>query len=104
LSEEEVAAVWSFAKDLTQREVAIQEVVIKEAQAPYGVLTGIAEEAICTDEEERQTTPQLATPDELLNFLAFGPPGFLPGELDLLMADVEHARDMELEALCQATC
>ncbi len=34
--------------------------------------------------------------EELLDFLAFCPPGFLPGELDRLLTDIEHVREMEL--------
>jgi hypothetical protein len=98
LSEDELAAVRAFVEELTRREVAVQD-----AQAPYAVRARTAEETVRPDEPERQTVPKLATAEECLDFLAFGPPGFLPGELDQLLADIEHMREMELDTPCQPT-
>jgi len=42
----------------------------------------------------------LGTLSESLDFLASGPPGFLPGELDQLLADIDLIREMELDKPC----
>ena len=91
LSEEEVAAVQAFTERLARHEVAVQE-----AHAPYIVLTATGVET-SSDKPEHWTALQLATPVELLDFLASSAPGFLPGELDQLLADIEYAREIELE-------
>lgn len=96
LPEDEIAAVQTFVEGLARRKVAVQE-----ARAPYIVSTGTMGVMTCLDEREYQTMPRLVTRDELLDLLASGPPGFLPGELDSLLADIEHIREMELEAPCQ---
>ena len=92
LSEGEIAAVQIFAEGLAQREVAV-----REAQAAYVVPARTAEKVVRFYERDHLAMPRLANPEELLDFLAFGPPGFLPGELDRLLSDVEHTREMELE-------
>jgi len=94
LSEEELAAVHNFVEKLTSDKMAVQE-----AHAPYVVLTATDVET-SPDKIEHWTSLELATPDELLDFLASSAPGFLPGELDQLLADIEQAREMELETLC----
>jgi hypothetical protein len=98
LSEEGIAAVQAFVEELARREVAVQE-----AQALYAVRAETPEEMVHPDRPERQTLPQLATAEECLDFLASGPPGFLPGELDQLLADIEHIREMELDTPGQPT-
>jgi hypothetical protein len=98
LSEDKLAAVRAFVEELARHERAVQD-----AQAPYAVRARAAEETVRPDEPERQTVPQLATVEKCLDFLAFGPPGFLPGELDQLLADIEHMREMELDTPCQPT-
>ena len=98
LSEEEIAAVWAFVEELARHEVSVQE-----AQPPYALRARTAEETVRPDEQERQTLSQLTTAEECLDFLASGPPGFLPGELDQLLADIEHIREMELDTPCQPT-
>jgi len=98
LSEEEVAAVWTFIERLTRHKVAA-----REAQAAYVVPARTTEEVVRPDEREHRLMPRLANPEESLDFLAFGPPGFLPGELDRLLSDIEHTREMELEIPCQPT-
>ena len=92
LSEGEIAAVQIFAEELAQREVAV-----REAQAAYVVPARTAEEAVRLYERDHLAMPRLTNSEELLDFLAFGPPGFLSGELDRLLTDIEHMREMELE-------
>ena len=48
-----------------------------------------------------QVVLQPMTVEEVLDFLASGPPGFAPGELDDLLADIESTREMELDTICQ---
>ena len=98
LPEDKIAAVQTFVEGLARRQAAVQE-----TRAPYIVSTGTVGVMTCLDEREYQTMPRLVTRDELLDLLASGPPGFLPGELDCLLADIEHTREMELEASCQLT-
>jgi len=93
LSEEELAAVHNFVEKLTSHKMAVQE-----AHAPYVVPTATDVET-SPDKIEHWTSLELATPDELLDFLASGAPGFLSGELDQLLADIEQTREMELETL-----
>jgi len=96
LPEDEIAAVQTFVEGLARRQVAVQE-----TRAPYIVSTGTMGVMTCLDEREYQIMPRLVNPDELLDLLASGPPGFLPGELDSLLVDIEHTREMELETPCQ---
>jgi hypothetical protein len=98
LSEDEVAAARTFIEELARREAGLQE-----ARVPYVVPAEATEGTVRPDEREHQAMTQLATPEELLDFLASGPPGFLPGELDRLLAEIKHARAMELADLCQPT-
>lgn len=98
LSEEEIAAVQAFVEEVARRRAAVQE-----ARTSYVLPTETAKEAAYPDEREHPPTLNLSTPEESLDFLASGPPGFLPGELDQLLADIEYARQMELEAPCQPT-
>lgn len=98
LPEDEIAAVQTFVEGLARRQVAVQE-----TRAPYTVSTGTVGVMTCFD-AKYQTMPRLVNPDELLDLLVSGPPGFLPGELDCLLADIEHTRGMELEASCQPIC
>jgi hypothetical protein len=96
LSEEEVAAVQALVEEVARRRAAVQE-----ARTSYVLPTETAKEAAYPDERGHPPTLNLSTPEESLDFLASGPPGFLPGELDQLLADIEYARKMELEAPCQ---
>ena len=94
LSEEDIAAVRTLAEELAQRKGAM-----REARAAYVTPVEIVEDTIRPAEQEHQP----ATLEEALDFLASGPAGFLPGELDQLLADIEQARDIELEIPCQPT-
>lgn len=96
LSKEDLAAVRALVERLTRREMAV-----KEATAPCVASGGMAK-VVCPG--ERQMEPAPMTPQEALDFLASGPSGFLPGELDSILADIQYAREMELRTLCQPTC
>ena len=61
------------------------------------------EKAARLNELDRDTLARPATAESALEFLASGPPGFLPGELDQLLADIEHLREMELDSPRQTT-
>ena len=98
LPEEEVRAVQAFAEELARRKTAVQE-----ARAPYVAPAEVEEGKAHPDKREPRAIPPPATPEECLEFFASGPPGFLPGELDQLLADIEHIREMELDDPCQPT-
>ena len=92
LSEEEIRAVQAFAEELAQRDTAVQE-----ARAPYVAPAEVEAGKAHPDEPERWAISPPATPEHSLDFLASGPPGFLPGELDQLLANIERIREMELD-------
>ena len=92
LSEEEVRAVQAFAEELARRDTAVHE-----ARAPYVAPAEVEEGKAHPDEPERWAMSLPATPEECLEFFASGPPGFLPGELDQLLADIDHIRERELD-------
>ncbi len=109
LSEEEIAAVQTVVEGLARRKVAV-----REAQVPYVVPVEAVEEVVHSTLPPQDSRAALLECvgiwefepgefDEILGFLASGPPGFLPGELDCLLADIEHAREIELETPCQPT-
>ena len=94
LTEEEVRAVQAFAEELARRDTAVHE-----ARAPYIAPAEVEEGKAQPDEPEPWAISPPATPEESLGFFASGPPGFLPGELDQLLADIDHIREMELDNL-----
>ena len=98
LPEEEIAAVRAFVEGLVQRGVAV-----KETPASYVVPITMLEKLAHSGEHECLAVSGPMTLDEALNLLASGPPGFLPGELDGLLADIEQSREMELEDPWQPT-
>jgi len=98
LPEEEIAAVRVFVEGLVQRGVTV-----KETPASYVVPITMLEELAHPGEHECLTVSGPMTFDEALDLLASGPPGFLPGELDDLLADIEQSREMELEDPWQPT-
>jgi hypothetical protein len=98
LTEEEIRAVQAFAEELARRDTAVQE-----ARAPYIAPAEVKERKAQPHEPEPWAISPPATPEESLDFFVSGPPGFLPGELDQLLADIEHTREMELDILCQST-
>ena len=98
LSDEDITAVRTLVEELAQRKV-----MAREAQAPYVVPTGAMEKVTRLNELDRDTLPRPATTESALEFLSSGPPGFLPGELEQLLADIEHLREMELDSPCQTT-
>ena len=109
LPEEQIAAVHAIVEGLVRRKVAV-----REAQVPYVVPVKAVEEVVHPTLPPQSSRAALlervgiwefepSEPDEILGFLASGPPGFLPGELDCLLADIEHAREIELETPCQPT-
>jgi len=98
LPEEELAAVRAFVEGLVQRGATV-----KETPAPYVVPIIMLEELAHPGEHECLTVPGPMTCDEALDLLASGPPGFLPGELDDLLGDIEQSREMELEDPWQPT-
>lgn len=97
------ATVATFSQELDERPVTAQKTMVKEPQPAYRIPTKTREKVVCTDKEKHQIVSRLVTPDELLDFLALGPPGFLPGELERLMADIDYVREMELSVTCQPT-
>jgi len=98
LSDEDITAVRTLVEELAQRKG-----MAREAQTPYAVSTGAIEKVACLNESDWETLPRPATTESALEFLASGPPGFLPGELDQLLADIERLREMELDSPCQNT-
>ncbi len=90
------ATVTAVSQELNERPTTTQKTIVKEPQPTYRILSKTGEKVVYTDEKEYQVVSQLVAPDELLDFLASGPPGFLPDELERLMADIDHAREMEL--------
>ena len=85
LSEEGIRAVQAFAEELARRETAIQE-----ARARYIAPAEVEEGRVQSDEPEPWAISPPATPEESLDFIFSGPPGFLPGELDQFLADIDH--------------
>jgi hypothetical protein len=98
LPEEEIAAVRAFVERLVQRQAAV-----KETPASYVVPVTMLEELAHPGEHKCLTVSGPMTCDEALNLLASDLPGFLPGELDDLLADIEQSREMELEDPWQPT-
>jgi hypothetical protein len=98
LPEEGIRAVQAFAEELARRETAVQE-----ARAPYVAPAEVEEGKAHPDEPEPRAISPPATPEQALDLISSGPPGFLPGELDQLLADIEHIREMELDSPCQPT-
>ena len=98
LTEEEIRAVQAFAEELARRDTAVQE-----ARAPYIAPAEVEAGKAHPDEPERWAISPPATPEQALDFFSSGPPGFLPGELDQLLADIDHIREMELDDPCQPT-
>ena len=96
LSEEGIRAVQAFAEELARRKTAVQE-----TRAPYVAPAEVEEGKAHPDEREPWAISPPATPEQSLGFLVSGPPGFLPGELGQLLADIEHIREMELDSPCQ---
>jgi len=94
LPEEEIRAVQAFAEGLARRETAVQE-----ARAPYVAPAEVEKGKVHSDEPEPWAISPPATPEQALDFISSGPPGFLPGELDQLLADIDHIREMELDNL-----
>ena len=94
-----IAGVRTVTRDDSPRALSVGFLRGSESAAP-----GLPwEKAAGPDEQEHPPTLNLSTPEESLDFLASGPPGFLPGDLDQLLADSESARKLELEAPCQPT-
>jgi hypothetical protein len=94
LPEEGIRAVEAFAEELARRATAVQE-----ARAPYVAPAEVEEGKAHLDGLEPRAIIPPATPEQALDFFASGPPGFLPGELDQLLADIDHIRKMELDNL-----